>query len=228
MTVFWERKDIMVKKDFAVIGLGTFGRQLCKELSDKGANVLALDIDEERVNEVAAFIPQAFCCDCSKEEVLKKLDLGTVDHVIIAIGKNFDAAILITVLLKELGVQKLTVRAEDEYAKKILLRLGADETVNTQELAVSNLCEKLLDDSVKAFYQIGKDYGVATLSFSGKEPSASLAEMNLRTKYALNVLLIKRGGEIISPTAKEHFEPGDSVVVFGKKSAIKKMGKEIS
>ena len=63
-----------MKKDFAVIGLGTFGRQLCRELSDKNANVLALDINEERVNLVAEFIPQAFCCDCSKEEVLKKLE----------------------------------------------------------------------------------------------------------------------------------------------------------
>ncbi len=216
-----------MKKDFAVIGLGTFGRQLCRELSDKNANVLALDINEERVNLVAEFIPQAFCCDCSKEEVLKKLDLASVDHVIIAIGRNFDAAILITVLLKELGVKKLTVRAEDDYAKKILLRLGADETVNTQELAVANLSEKLLDDSVKEFYQLSKDYVVATLSFSGDEPSATLAEMDLRAKYSLNVLMIKRGAEVEAPTPQSRFLPGDSVVVFGKRDALRKIGKEI-
>ncbi|MGN0822764.1 MAG: potassium channel family protein, partial [Candidatus Gallimonas sp.] len=114
-----------MKKDFAVIGLGGFGKHLCKELTEKGANVLALDLSEERVTSVAEYVPQALCCDCTKEETLKKLSLGDVNHVIITI-KDMATTILITVLLKELGVKKLTARADDESTKKILMRLGAD------------------------------------------------------------------------------------------------------
>ncbi len=215
-----------MKKDFAVIGLGAFGRQLCYELNEQGATVIALDLNEERVEMVAEYIPQTFCCDCTKEDVLKKLDLNGVSCAIITI-KDMAASILISVLLKEMGVQKVMVRAEEESTKKILLRLGVDEVVNPQELAVNNLCGMLLNKGVKQYFEVNDDYSVATLVYSGTQPSHTLLEMNLRNKYDLNVLLIQRDGKDFLPDKEDRFLPGDSVVVFGTDEAIHNMGKQI-
>ncbi len=215
-----------MKKDFAVIGLGTFGSQLCYALNEQGATVIALDVVESRVEQVAEFIPQAFCCDCTKEDVLKKLNLEGVACAIVTI-KDLGVSILISVLLKELGVKKVMVRAEDESKKKILLRLGVDEVVNPQELAVHNLCGMLLNKDIKQYVEIGEEYSVATLAFSRKEPSHTLAEMNLRWKYNINVLLIHRDGKDILPSKEDCFLPGDSIVVFGTTDAIQDVGKLI-
>ncbi len=215
-----------MKKDFVVIGLGSFGRQLCQELNDKGATVIALDTNEERVEMVAEYIPQAFACDCTKEETLKKLDLVGVNCAIITI-KDMAVSILISVLLKELGVKKVMVRAEEESTKKILLRLGVDEVVNPQELAVHNLCGMLLNNSIKQYFEVSEEYSVATHVYMGKEPSHTLMEMNLRAKYNLNVLLIHRDGKDFIPDREERFMPGDAIVVFGTDEAIEAMAKYV-
>ena len=160
-----------MKRDFAVIGLGSFGSKLCLELGAQGANVVAVDLDEERVNRIAEQIPLAYCCDCTKEETLKKLELDDVDCVIVAIGKNFEASILILVLLKELGVGRVIVRAEEESAKRVLLRLGADEVFDARELAVNNLCGRLLNHGVTQFFRVTEESSVATLAFESRRHS---------------------------------------------------------
>ncbi len=217
----------MKKKDFAVIGLGAFGTMLCKELSRQGANVIAIDQSEERVNALAEYVPIVYCCDCTKEETLKKLKLDEVDCVVLALGENFEASILILVMLKEFGIKHIIARAESESNKKVLLRLGADDVIDTCELAVNNLCGTLLNNHVTQFFRITENESVAELSYEGKQDSESLKEMNLRVKYALNVLLIRRDGRTFTPTATDCFKPGDSVVVFGTNSAISKMERRI-
>lgn len=217
-----------MKKDFAIIGLGSFGYRLCRELTEQGAEVLALDIDEERVNEVASFATYAFCCDCTKRSALEQLRLQDVDRVIVAIGDKLESVILTIILLKELGVTKITARAEDEGVKRVLTHLGVDEIIDTRELAVSSLSYRLFSRSVTQYAELTGEHSVATLLYAGKGPSKTLEEMNLRESYRLNVLLIRRGGKDIVPTKSDRFEPGDSVVVFGSKSAIRRMDRKIT
>ena len=216
-----------MKKDFAVIGLGTFGTMLCRELSNQGANVIAIDSSEERVNAISEYVPIVYCCDCTQEDALKKLKLDEVDSVILALGENFEASILILVMLKELGVKHIIARAESESNKKVLLRLGADDVIDTCELAVNSLCGTLLNNHVTRFFRLTENQSVAEFYYEGKQDSESLQDMNLRAKYALNVLLIRREGRTITPSPTDCFKPGDSVVVFGTNSAIGKMGRRI-
>ncbi len=216
-----------MKKNFAVIGLGSFGSKLCLQLAEQGANVMAIDSDEERVNRIAEEIPLSYCCDCTKEETLRRLDLGEVDCVVIAIGANIEATILMLVLLKEFGVKRIIVRAEEETTKRVMLRLGADEVIDAWELAVNNLCGRLLNQGITQYFRVTESSSVATLKYSGKEPSRKLSEMDLRMRYHLNVLLIRRNGEDHVPTGDDRFLPGDSVVVFGTNAAIKKMDRQI-
>lgn len=213
-------------KNFAIIGLGTFGQQLCEGLSERGVNILAVDRNEKNVNKVASFIPRVVCCDCTIEENLKKLGFADMDKVIIAIGADIKSSILITVILKELGVKHLIVRVDDEYFVPIFKKLGADLVVNPQKLAVQNLSTALLSDGVVDFHAVTKNYGVASVEINKPGASPSLLEMNLRMRYGLNVLLIKRGGTIITPTQSDFFQMGDEVVVFGTKAAIAKLAEQ--
>lgn len=216
-----------MKKDFAIIGLGAFGAQLCRELSQQGADVIALDIDEERVNAVADAVTFACRCDCTKRSALESLALQDADQVIVAIGDKLEAVILTIILLKELGVRRIIARAEDESVKRVLFHLGVEDVIDTRELAVNNLTYRLLGRSVTQYFEITGRHSVATILYAGKQPSKSLQEMDLRTKYDLNVLLIHREGRDFVPTKNDRFEPGDSVVVFGTKSAIRRMDRKI-
>ena len=215
-------------KDFAIIGLGAFGRKLCKELvSELHAEVIAIDIDEERVNEVSDFVTFAYCCDATKRSALEQLHLDEVDNVIVAIGDHLESVILTVILLKELGVKKIIARAEDESVKRVLEHLGVEEVIDTRELAVSNLGYRLLNRNVIQYVELTGQHCVVTLVYEGQEPSRTLAELDLRGKYGVNILLLRRKRKDIVPTKDDRFEPGDSVVVFGMKSAIRRLGKKL-
>lgn len=216
-----------MKKDFAVIGLGSFGQPLCKALSAHGAEVIALDSDEERVNAVADFVSAAYCCDSTKRSAIESLGLQEIDCVIVAIGDRLESVILTVILLKELGVRRVIARAEDESIKRVLLHLGVDEVVDTRDLAVNSLCYRLLCSGVTQYFEISKGHSVASIRYHAKEPSPPLQEMDLRNKYNLNVLLIRRGREEIVPQKSDRFEPGDEVVVFGAQHAIRKLDRKI-
>lgn len=107
-----------MKKEFAVIGLGRFGGSICKALSEEGLEVMAIDRDEDRVNEYAKIATHAVIGDTTDESVLKNLGLRNFDHVIVAIGENIQASILTTLILKELGVKMITVKAQNDYHEK--------------------------------------------------------------------------------------------------------------
>lgn len=216
-----------MNKDFAIIGLGAFGRQLCKELVEQGAEVIAVDIDEEKVKDVSDYVTFAYCCDCTKRSALEQLKLDEVDRVILAIGDKLESSILTVILLKELGVKHITARAEDESVKRVLEHLGVDEVIDTRALAVSSLSYRLLSRSITQYVELTKEHSVATVHYAGKAPSQTLAEMNLRGKFNINVLLIRRGKKDIVPTKDDRFEEGDEVVVFGTKTAIRRLDRKI-
>ena len=212
-----------MKKDFAVLGLGDFGQALCRELTSLGAELIAIDMDEEKVNSVAEFVTYVYCCDCTKKSSLDKLNLQSVECVIVALGDDLQSLILTVILLKELDVKKIIACSEDKGVNRVLKHLGVDEVIDTRELAVNNLGYRLLSRSVTQYFELTDSHSVATLRYQGEEPSATLIEMDVRGKYDLNVLLIRRNGKDIVPTGATRFEPGDEIVVFGTKSAIKRM-----
>lgn len=122
----------MPKKEFAVIGLGRFGGSICKALSEEGLEVLAIDLNEDRVNEYAQIASHAVIGDSTDEAVLKNLGMRNFDHVIVAIGENIQASILTTIILKELGVKLVTVKAQNDYHEKLLNKIGADRVVHPE------------------------------------------------------------------------------------------------
>src|SRR4051794_6606429 len=121
-----------MKKEFVVIGLGRFGGSIVHELVRLGADVMAIDVNTERVDEYAKVATQAIIADTTDEEVIKSLGVRNFEHVIIAIGENIQASILTTLILKELGVPNVTVKAQSDYHAKVLKKIGADQIIHPE------------------------------------------------------------------------------------------------
>lgn len=121
-----------MKKEFAVIGLGRFGSSICRELVEQGMEVMAIDINEDRVNEFSMIASHVVLGDTTDETVLKDIGIRNFDHVIVAIGDDIQASILTTLILKELGVKTVTVKAQNEYHEKVLLKIGANHVIHPE------------------------------------------------------------------------------------------------
>lgn len=145
-----------MKKEFAVIGLGRFGGSICKALSEEGVEVMAMDIDEDKVNEYAKIASHAVIGDSTDESVLKNLGLRNFDHVIVAIGENIQASILTTLILKELGVHTITVKAQNDYHEKVLSKIGADHIVHPERDMAKRIAHNIVSNNVLDYLEIGR------------------------------------------------------------------------
>src|SRR5690625_1998444 len=147
--IYWINKIIHkrgynMKQEFAVIGLGRFGGSICRELSMEGMNVLAIDRDEDKINEFKNTATYAVIADATDEMTLKELGINNIDHVIVAIGDNIQASILTTVILTELDIKKITVKAQNDYHEKIRSEEHTSELQSRGHLVCRLLLEKII------------------------------------------------------------------------------------
>ncbi|MGP0687084.1 potassium channel family protein [Priestia aryabhattai] len=210
-----------MKKEFAVIGLGRFGGSICKTLSDQGMEVLAIDIDEEKVNEYANVASHAVVGDSMDEAVLKSLGIRNFDHVIVAIGDNIQASILTTLILKELGVEKITVKAQNDYHAKVLSKIGANFIVHPERDMGRRIANNMISNSVLDYLELSEEHSIVELVASRRMAGNTLIELDIRAKYGINIVAIKRDRDIIvSPQASETIQEGDVLIVIGADADI--------
>ncbi|MCK7605760.1 TrkA family potassium uptake protein [Geobacillus stearothermophilus] len=218
----------MKKKQFAVIGLGRFGGSICRTLSEQGMEVLAIDIDEDRVNEFAAVASHAVVGDTTDENVLKSLGIRNFDHVIVAIGDNIQASILTTLILKELGVNHITVKATNEYHEKVLKKIGADQIVHPERDMGERIAHNLISNNVLDYLELSDKYSIVEIVASERLDGHSLLELDIRARYGINIVAIKRGTSVIvSPLASEIIRKGDVLVVIGADSDIDRFEEKV-
>ena len=211
----------MPKKEFAVIGLGRFGGSICKALSEEGLEVLAMDLNEDRVNEYAQIASHAVIGDSTDEAVLKNLGMRNFDHVIVAIGENIQASILTTIILKELGVKLVTVKAQNDYHEKLLNKIGADRVVHPERDMGKRIAHKIITNNVIDYLELSDEYGLIEVEANGHLENQSLLDLDIRARYQINIVAIKRGKEvIISPLAHEQIQKNDILIVIGAMKAI--------
>lgn len=215
-----------LKKQFAVIGLGRFGGSVCKELMRQGAEVLAIDISEERVNEVKDFVTHAVIANSTDEQALKSLGIRNFDHVIVAIGDDIQASILTTLILTELGVKHITVKAQNDYHEKVLQKIGAHLIVHPERDIGVKIAYSISSKNVLDYLELSEDHSIMEVVAGKKMHGKSLVELNIRAKYGINILAVKRGEEvIISPSANEKILDGDVLIVIGADVDIEKFEK---
>lgn len=227
MLLLKERKldggDFM-KKQFAVIGLGRFGSSICKSLSEQGMEVLAIDIDENKVNKFSSIATHAVVADGADENALKSLGIRNFDHVIVAIGENIQASTLTTLILDELGVKHITVKAQNDYHEKVLNKIGAHKVVHPERDMGVRIAHNIVSKNVLDYLELSKDYSIVELLAGQKMNNKTLIELNIRAKYGVNIMAIKREGVInVSPHGTEKIMAGDIVIVIGAITDINKL-----
>ncbi|WNB90556.1 TrkA family potassium uptake protein [Bacillus sp. NEB1478] len=218
-----------MKKQYAVIGLGRFGGSMVKALSDQGMEVLAIDIDEERVNEFSNIATHAVIADTTDEGVLKSLGIRNFQHVVVAIGDNLQASILTTLILKEMGVEKITVKAQNDYHEKVLKKIGADKIIHPERDMGIRIAHQIVSSSVLDYLELSDEHSMVELKASEKMNGKTLIELDIRARFGCNVVAIKRGKEIyVSPKANQSIHPDDILIVIGRDKDINRLEKHIT
>jgi trk system potassium uptake protein TrkA len=218
----------LVKKEFAVIGLGRFGGSICRALSKEGMEVLVIDNDEEKINEYASIASHAVVADSTDENVLKSLGIRNFDHVIVAIGDNLKASILTTIILKELGVEYITVKAQNDYHEKILKKIGADNVVHPEREMGERIAYKMMTKNVVDYLELSDEYSLYEFTATEKIANKTIIELNIRAKYGINIVAIKRGNDMnITPQATEAIHEGDILIVIGHDDDIERFQQKL-
>ena len=181
-----------MEKSFAVIGLGKFGRSVAIELANTGADVLAVDIDKERVHSVANFVTCAVAVDIRDTEAMDTLGLSNMDAVVVAITEKLDISILATIYAKDAGVKTVACKAQDETHKKILEKLGADQTIMPEQETGIRLARKLSNRRVINFMEISDKLKMVEIDVKPNWIGKSLMELDLRKKENLNVIAVRQ------------------------------------
>lgn len=216
----------MQKKQIAVIGLGRFGSSLIKELFAMGHEVLAVDVLEERINEIVDFTTQAVEADAMDENALKSLGVADFDMVVVAIGENIQVNVLTTIMLKEMGVKKIIAKAQNELHGRVLEKLGADLIVYPERDMAVRLAHALASNSVMEYISLSPLYSIIELVTPRIFVGQSLAEMDLRSKYQVNIMAIKRGEDIIvAPGPQERIAARDLLVILGTTCDLENLNK---
>lgn len=207
-----------MKKQYAVIGLGRFGSSIVNTLVEAGNEVLAIDSNERRVNELEDAATHAVIADATDEEALKAIGIRNIDTVIVAIGNDIQASILTVLVLKELGVKKVVVKALNKRHGQVLEKVGADWVVFPEWDMGERVAHQLMLPNVLNFIELAKDYNIEEIKVPPSMSGKSLKELDIRAKLNLNVIAIKSKGRInISPSPDEVVQEGDGLVMIGEK-----------
>ena len=217
----------MGNKQFAVIGLGRFGGSLCKEFAELNMEVLAIDKDADKVNEYMNIATQAVQAVTTDEKVLLDFGLRNFDYVIVAIGEDIQASILTTLLLKEIGVKNVWVKAQNSYHQKVLEKIGADRIIHPEQDMARRVAHHIVSEKIIDFIELSDEYSIVEIVATDKLHNQSLLNLNTRAKYGVTIVAIKNGRHIkVSPSADEKIHKGDVLVVIGHNNDITRFEKE--
>lgn len=213
-------------KSYMVIGLGRFGSEVARRLCQLGCEVLAMDTRGDLVQQLSGSVTQAVVGDAQDKEILRSLGARDFDCAIVAIGGDLGASVLVTMNLKELGVPCVVCKAHDETHRRVLQKLGADKVVipeqeNAHRLARSLSCPNVLD-----YIELSDEYGIMEVPAPRKWYGLSLKELDIRAKFGINIIAVKRDGAISAfPAGDYRFVENDVIVVLGSSDTAKSVQK---
>src|SRR4051812_6537883 len=173
--------------------MGRFGSSVAKTLSQLGFEVLAIDHREETVQEVSAFVTHAVQADSTDEEALRALGIRNFDVVVVAIGEDIQASILTTLILKDMGVPALIVKAQNELHGKVLTKIGADKVVFPERDMGVRVAHHLISPNILDYIELSDDYSIVEIKATGAMIGKNLRELDIRAKYGCNVMALKAG-----------------------------------
>lgn len=209
------------KPEFAVIGLGRFGSSLALTLAERGFSVLGIDRDRSIVQALADRLTQTVALDSTDEHALRAVDIPSFDTVVVAIGSNFEANLLTTVAVKSLGVPHVICKATTDRQRTILLRVGADRVILPEHEAGCRLAQELAAPGMVDQIALGVEHSITELRVPSSFVGHTLRECDLRRRYGVTVLAVKRGEHLtVFPAPDFTFASGDLLAVIGENSSI--------
>ena len=213
-----------INKTYAVLGLGRYGRAVAEELVNNGAEVLAVDIDENNVNNAIETIPICKCADITEPEVIKRLGISNVDVVIVAIASNLEASVMAVTLCKEVGVPTVIVKCGDEMHQKILKRVGADRVIFPEKESGTRLAKNLLTSGFSEMIELSDEVSMVEIHIKDEWIGKSLMDLNLRKKYSINVVAMRRDNKISTTVEPDiPLEEGMQLIVIADTQKLNKL-----
>lgn len=210
-------------KNILLIGLGRFGRHLAVELNELGHEVMAVDDDEDRVNEILPYVTNAQIGDSTNVDFLKSLGIGNFDICFVTISANFENSLETTSLLKELGAKVVISRAERDIQKKFLLRNGADQVVYPERQVAKWASIRYTADHILDYMEIDASHAIFEAEVPEEWLGKTIGELDVRRKYNINIIAVKdKGGVNIALSTDTLLKQDATILVIGEHKAIKR------
>ena len=210
-------------RQFAVIGLGRFGMKVALTLADSGNEVLAIDSDERHIREIENYVAGTVVADSTGANVLKQLGIQNFDCVIVSIGENMEASILTTLICKDLGVNLVVAKANSEEHKKVLERIGADVVVFPEDYTGQKVAKMLANPSVNEVIKLTDKFKIVELAIPDDWYDKTIGDLDVRKKYHVSIIVIKRDDYVIYPEPETELKKGDVLLVAGEAKRIEEV-----
>ncbi len=214
----------MKSKQFIVIGLGRFGQSVAKTLFQMGYDVLALDEDENAVQEIADSVTHAVQMDATDEYALRTLGIRNFDIAIVSIGTNIQSSIMVTLNLKEAGIKKVLAKATNDMHAKLLTKIGADRVVLPEKDMGVRVAHNLVSANILDVIELSSEYSIMEITAPNQWFNKNIKAIDARAKYGINIMAIKSHDDInVSPSASDVIRDGDVLVVIGSIEDLSKI-----
>lgn len=216
------------KLQFFVAGLGRFGKSVAITLEKMGYDVMAMDSDEEVVQDLSDTLGYVVCGDCSDEKNLISMGTGNADIAVVSVG-DLSASLMTTLLLKEMGVKKIVVKALGEVHGKMLQKIGADKIIYSEKEMGIRVAHNLISPGIVDYIEMENNITIVSIHVPADWVGKNLIEIDVRRKYNINVAAIKRDGEMmVNPRPDMKLEAKDMVVILGDNESVKKVAETLT
>lgn len=214
----------MAGKQYVVIGLGKFGTSVAKTLYETGNDVLAIDKNEELVQEIADHVTHAIQLDATDENALKTIGITNFDVAIITIGSDIQSSVMATLLVKEVGVKYIVAKAHSDLHAKVLQKIGADRVIQPEKDMGARVAHNLVAINILDYIELSPDYSVIEIESPKVWYGKTLRELNVRAKYGINIMAVKGANDInIAPNAEDVISEDDIILAIGSTYDLAKL-----
>ena len=214
---------MMKNKTYAVFGLGRYGRAVAKELVDNGMEVIAIDEDQDVVNDAATYLPICKCADVTDAEVIARLGIAEIDTVIICMAGKLEASVMAVTLCKEAGVKTVIAKCANEMHQKILLRVGADRVVFPENESGIRLAKNIMSSGFIDMISLSEDVSMIEIDVKDEWIGKNLIELNLRQKYGFNIVAVKDGDRVnVNVDPKQLLDADTTLIVIANTAKLRK------
>lgn len=215
-----------MKRQFVVIGCGRFGTSVALKLNELGSEVMVVDNNEEIIQDISEYVTHAVQADATDENTIRSLGIRNFDVAVVTIGSDIQSSILITLMCKELGVKYVVAKAQNELHAKVLYKIGADRVVFPEREMGIRIAKNLVYDNILDYVELDPRYGIAEVFAPEEWIGKTIKELDIRSKYHLNILGIKHGADLdVQFNPDDEITEGTVLVVIGGNADINKLEK---